>query len=124
MSLGTVPVERNLEEIAKIQEAADQVLKHVWHPGFMMIDKDRAERKASVRVFPKTPVQVCQFHAVQAILRWLHASHTYVPETDSAKSSKSKKIFIVPEEVHLSRPVLGLCTKGRKWRIKALNSLT
>ncbi|KAG9122185.1 hypothetical protein FRC07_001549 [Ceratobasidium sp. 392] len=99
---GIQPVDWSPEEIAQIQKAANMVLNDTWNPGFMMIDKDCAERKATQKAFPKTPVQVCQFHAVQAILRWLHASHPYLLEKDSTKASKSKQTFTVPEEAHAS----------------------
>ncbi|KAG8790885.1 hypothetical protein FRC12_010763 [Ceratobasidium sp. 428] len=99
---GLQPVDWSPEEIVQIQKAANMVFNDTWNPGFMMIDKDRAERKATQKAFPKTPVRVCQFHAVQAILRWLHASHPYLLERDSTKASKSKQTFTVPEEAHTS----------------------
>ncbi|QRV99035.1 hypothetical protein RhiJN_27054 [Ceratobasidium sp. AG-Ba] len=100
INAGAIPEDRDQEEIEKIKAAASQVIAGTWLPNFVMIDKDRAERKASKRAFPNVPVRVCQFHAVDAILRWLHGSHTYNQDNNASKQSKSKNTFKVPEEAH------------------------
>ncbi|PPQ89048.1 hypothetical protein CVT25_006708 [Psilocybe cyanescens] len=54
---------------ALLQEAA-KIVKSKWWPHFIMIDKSRAERSAIQKVFPNIPIRICQFHVMQAILRW------------------------------------------------------
>lgn len=49
-------------------------------------------------VFPNVEVRVCQFHAMDAIQRWLNAAHP-VP-AHPGKGSKSRKTFLVPKEAH------------------------
>ncbi|QRV77110.1 Ulp1 protease family, carboxy-terminal catalytic domain protein [Ceratobasidium sp. AG-Ba] len=102
---GAIMNDRDHHQQDRILESAKQVLAGTWKPQFMMIDKDRAELKASSKVFPDTPVRVCQFHAIQAIQRWLHASHAYILEVEASKQpkvrkSRSKQTFTVPPEAH------------------------
>ncbi|KAF7334731.1 hypothetical protein MSAN_02371400 [Mycena sanguinolenta] len=54
----------------RLFEQARHVKKHGWRPKFFMIDKYRSSRGAIRRVFPGVPIRICQFHVMQAILRW------------------------------------------------------
>ncbi|THV01351.1 hypothetical protein K435DRAFT_853913 [Dendrothele bispora CBS 962.96] len=49
-----------------IREATSVVESESWNPLYFMIDKSRAEGA----VWPQIHIRLCQFHVVQAILRW------------------------------------------------------
>ncbi|KAK0548968.1 hypothetical protein OC844_006942 [Tilletia horrida] len=55
---------RLLAEATKIKAAG------TWTPSVVMIDKCKASLKALRTVWPEAQVRICQFHIVQAILRW------------------------------------------------------
>ncbi|KAF8593340.1 hypothetical protein BDV93DRAFT_461414, partial [Ceratobasidium sp. AG-I] len=93
-------LERQEDEISQIQAAAKMVAAKKWSPAFFMIDKDQAERNACKQVFPNVEVRVCQFHAMDAIQRWLKAAHPLPVDLGKKTKSKSRKTFIVPEDAH------------------------
>lgn len=51
-------------------------------------------------VFPSVEVRVCQFHAMDAIQRWLNASHTLGEPLQTKKNGRPRKTFLVPKEAH------------------------
>ncbi|THU80695.1 hypothetical protein K435DRAFT_939190 [Dendrothele bispora CBS 962.96] len=53
-----------------IREATSVVESESWNPLYFMIDKSRAEVIAIREVWPQMHIRLCQFHVVQAILRW------------------------------------------------------
>ncbi|KAF8592796.1 hypothetical protein K439DRAFT_1610242 [Ramaria rubella] len=51
-------------------EPASWIIENGWQVPKWMIDKCRAELKALKIAFPDAYIRICQFHIVQAILRW------------------------------------------------------
>jgi len=51
-------------------EQAKSIVQNGWKPAFIMIDKCRAAMNALSQKFPGIPIRICQFHVMQAILRW------------------------------------------------------
>ncbi|KAG8730395.1 hypothetical protein FRC12_020288 [Ceratobasidium sp. 428] len=91
---------RTVEELAVIKKAASDIISARWSPSFFMIDKDAAEKNACSHVFPSSPIRICQFHVVQAILRWLKASHKAPSTKPAKKGSKATKSVLVPQDAH------------------------
>jgi hypothetical protein len=50
-----------------------------WNPTALITDKDDAEINACKAIFPDAIIILCEFHAKQAWLRWLHTSAHGVP---------------------------------------------
>ncbi|KAF9525919.1 hypothetical protein CPB83DRAFT_513029 [Crepidotus variabilis] len=85
---GTKEIDAGLEsDRARVLAQARTIVQAGWSPHFFMIDKCRAERTAiyngvfydliycqtiliCLLVFPQATVRICQFHVMQAILRW------------------------------------------------------
>ncbi|KAJ6488269.1 hypothetical protein C8R47DRAFT_1216070 [Mycena vitilis] len=64
---GRVPVADGLQSHAEeLMKQAHLVVKHGWEPAFFMIDNSLTKPP----VFPRVIVRICQFHVMQAILRW------------------------------------------------------
>ncbi|KZV90368.1 hypothetical protein EXIGLDRAFT_837845 [Exidia glandulosa HHB12029] len=55
---------------AVLQAARAIVEAGEWNPCWFMIDKDKALVKAILAVWPDAVIRLCQFHVIQAILRW------------------------------------------------------
>ncbi|THU99231.1 hypothetical protein K435DRAFT_795118 [Dendrothele bispora CBS 962.96] len=53
-----------------IREAQAILDEGGWSPLFFMIDKSYAEHGAILSVWPNMIIRLCQFHVIQAILRW------------------------------------------------------
>lgn len=51
------------------------------HPQAFVIDGRRGVRQLILRMFPNTPIQLCQFHAVQTITKYL----TKKPKLEAGK---------------------------------------
>lgn len=77
-----------------LEQARAIVSRGTWCPGWIMIDKSAAERNAILRgslnslflgnysltfllssVWPNAIIRLCQFHVIQAILRWDRDRH-------------------------------------------------
>ncbi|KAF7362357.1 hypothetical protein MVEN_00582400 [Mycena venus] len=68
---GRVPVAAGLEDKRdELLAQARLIVQYGWIPAFFMIDKSRASKAAIEEVFPGVPIRICQFHVMQAILRW------------------------------------------------------
>ncbi|KZP10623.1 hypothetical protein FIBSPDRAFT_757936, partial [Athelia psychrophila] len=83
------------------------VIQEGWWPAFFMIDKSRAEKNGIQRVFPGIPIRICQFHVVQAILRW---------EKDEPSGQGRPKLSLVQKH-HLLYAVRNLqrCRDSHDW---------
>ncbi|KZP15732.1 hypothetical protein FIBSPDRAFT_958571 [Athelia psychrophila] len=83
------------------------VIQEGWWPAFFMIDKSRAEKNGIQRVFPGIPIRICQFHVVQAILRW---------EKDEPSGQGRPKLSLVQKH-HLLYAVRDLqrCRDSHDW---------
>ncbi|KAJ9105223.1 hypothetical protein QFC20_004358 [Naganishia adeliensis] len=103
----------------------------VWSPRFVMIDKDRAERNALAAAFPEVPIRLCQFHVVQAILRWFtDGEKRFEEEAEEAeavddasqnpptkKGRKPKKRDIIPRLPNEAKLELLQCFRElQRWR--------
>ena len=100
--IGTAVIkDRTTDEVAKIKKEAARIVTKGWIPSHFMIDKSLAEKNAiqqgirtthlnsalclsQVTVWPGTIIRVCQFHIIQAIVRW-------VEERGRGESGKSLK---------------------------------
>jgi hypothetical protein len=87
--IGTAVIEdRTTDEVAKIKKEAARIVMKGWIPSHFMIDKSLAEKNAiqkgigtthsnsalrlsHVTVWPGAIIRVCQFHIIQAIVRWV-----------------------------------------------------
>ncbi|KAJ7884058.1 hypothetical protein B0H13DRAFT_1890127 [Mycena leptocephala] len=86
-------------------EAAERVRANNWNwvPLFVMIDKSAAEMKAlskaaeSSQVWPETDVRLCQFHVIQAILRWDRDHDTSTTRPKLSRDSKDRLLHAVRE---------------------------
>ena len=93
--------DRTTDEVAKIKKEAARIVTKGWIPSHFMIDKSLAEKNAiqqgigtthsnsalclfQVTVWPGAIIRVCQFHIIQAIVRW-------VEERGRGESGKSSK---------------------------------
>ncbi len=80
--------DRTTNEVAKIKKEAAGIVMKGWIPSHFMIDKSLAEKNAiqrgigatlsnsalclsQVTVWPGAIIRVCQFHIIQAIIRWV-----------------------------------------------------
>ncbi|KAG7085788.1 hypothetical protein E1B28_003329 [Marasmius oreades] len=66
-----------------IQQAQAVVNQKSWDPLFFMIDKSKAEKNALQQVWSKVSIRLCQFHVIQALLRW---------EVDNVTDSSKPKL--------------------------------
>ncbi|EJD36355.1 hypothetical protein AURDEDRAFT_174552 [Auricularia subglabra TFB-10046 SS5] len=72
---------------AAVLEAAQSILDNPmgWIPKWFMIDKDLASVKAILEVWPDAIIRICQFHVIQAILRWHTDSGGNLEEGDNRR---------------------------------------
>ncbi|KAF8210510.1 hypothetical protein K438DRAFT_1904002 [Mycena galopus ATCC 62051] len=82
---GKVEVVEGLKDHANtVMKQAHLICRHGWKPAFFMIDKYRPAKNAIRQdfssqvspVFPGVAIRICQFHVMQAILRWERDSGT------------------------------------------------
>ena len=122
--IGTAIIqERTTEEVAKIQKEAAHIVMKGWIPSHFMIDKSLAERNAILQgymdtqllyicwlchtVWPDAIIRVCQFHIIQAILRW-------VEERGHGESGKLSKKTAKRPKKHSGHGKLSLPTGAMK----------
>ncbi|RPD55250.1 hypothetical protein L226DRAFT_470718 [Lentinus tigrinus ALCF2SS1-7] len=60
---------RSPEQVERIREGARKIVDDEYRMSHFMIDKCLSELYALREVFPQVPIRLCQFHAVQAIMR-------------------------------------------------------
>ena len=100
--IGMVVIQdRTTDEVVKTKKEAARIATKGWIPSHFMIDKSLAEKNAiqqgigtthlnsalcssQVTVWPGAIIRVCQFHIIQAIVRW-------VEERGRGESGKSSK---------------------------------
>jgi hypothetical protein len=58
------------EEVSELKRQSELIVQAGWRPKHAMIDKCRAEANALAEALPNVPIRLCQFHIVQAIIRW------------------------------------------------------
>ncbi|KIM87288.1 hypothetical protein PILCRDRAFT_271067 [Piloderma croceum F 1598] len=83
--------DRTTEEIANIKKEAARIVRTGWVPGHFMIDKSLAEKRAIQRVWAGAIICVCQFHIIQAILRWVEEKGCGESGKLSKKTGKQPK---------------------------------
>ncbi|KAK4701402.1 hypothetical protein P7C70_g4829, partial [Phenoliferia sp. Uapishka_3] len=86
------PVGRDAADQALLLQEATLIAEHVWAPSHVMIDKSRAELNAirtwAASMGVEVNVRLCQFHIIQAILRWT----TDAPNSAFRTAKKDVKI--------------------------------
>ncbi|KAF9472489.1 hypothetical protein BDN70DRAFT_770254, partial [Pholiota conissans] len=109
----SIQVDISLEKFKKrlLQEAGKIIKsKSGWFPQFFMIDKSRAERLAIQNVFPTSLIRLCQFHVMQAILRWdKEVGNSFEPQV-RPRLSLERKHLLLRAVRHLQR-----CRFEDKW---------
>ncbi|KAJ7108452.1 hypothetical protein C8R43DRAFT_905380, partial [Mycena crocata] len=82
-----------------IMQQAERVrdLQWNWIPLYVMIDKSVAELNTLLAVWPELIVRVCQFHVIQAILRWDRDQDTGSARPKLSRPSRDKLLHAVRE---------------------------
>ncbi|KAH8109727.1 hypothetical protein DFH11DRAFT_1810540 [Phellopilus nigrolimitatus] len=81
--------DRSPDDEAVIRKNAEHIVRqNSWTPFIFMIDKSAAERIAIRSVFKGARIRLCQFHIIQAILRWTSS----VPTTEQTRKGQLRTI--------------------------------
>ncbi|KAK4701657.1 hypothetical protein P7C70_g4573, partial [Phenoliferia sp. Uapishka_3] len=101
-----LPVGRDDDDVVRLHDKALLISRHGWKPAHIMIDKSRAELNAiqafALRIGSPISVRICQFHAIQALLRWsTDSSSTRTP--DSPKVPRLAKLGVLSAFRELQR---------------------
>ncbi|KAJ6503095.1 hypothetical protein DFH09DRAFT_942314, partial [Mycena vulgaris] len=83
----------------QLMEAAERVRDNDWNwvPLFFMIDKSMAEFIAIRGVWRNIIIRLCQFHVIQAILRWERDQDASGARPKLTRKAKSKLLYAVRE---------------------------
>ncbi|THV02008.1 hypothetical protein K435DRAFT_792949, partial [Dendrothele bispora CBS 962.96] len=76
-----------------IREAQAILDEGGWSPLFFMIDKSYAEHGAILSVWPNMVIRLCQFHVIQAILRW--QTENGAPEPGRPRLKRTAKYLLL-----------------------------
>ncbi|THU88833.1 hypothetical protein K435DRAFT_803208 [Dendrothele bispora CBS 962.96] len=76
-----------------IREARAVLDEGGWSPLFFMIDKSYAENGAILSVWPNMVIRLCQFHVIQAILRW--QTENGAPEPGRPRLKRTAKYLLL-----------------------------
>ncbi|KAF8584271.1 hypothetical protein K439DRAFT_1616877 [Ramaria rubella] len=103
-------VHTDMKARAEILKICLEILKHGWKVPKWMIDKCLAELKAikkDCKEFPDAYMRLCQFHVVQAILRW---------DTDNGTAVKKPRLpFYIKYKLIVLFRVLQRCRTMDDW---------
>lgn len=131
--------DRTTEEVKKLKKEARQIVKYGWNPSHFMIDKSLAEKKAIQKgtlreqlydigylpqfsVWPRAIIRVCQFHIIQAILRWVEERGRGESGKLSKKTGKRGKKGTSNNKLSLSGAGMKAMLEAFRWAQRCRNT--